>query len=56
MRRLGPEQQECLALRFLHGLSVAETAEVMGKREGAVKTLQHRAIRRLAALLPASLR
>jgi RNA polymerase sigma-70 factor (ECF subfamily) len=52
MRRLGSEQQECLALRFLHGLSVAETAEVMGKREGAIKALQHRAVRRLAALLP----
>jgi RNA polymerase sigma-70 factor (TIGR02952 family) len=56
MRRLGPEQQECLALRFLHGLSVAETAEVMGKRDGAVKALQHRAVKRLAALLPAGLR
>jgi RNA polymerase sigma-70 factor (ECF subfamily) len=52
MRRLGSEQQECLALRFLHGLSVAETAQVMGKREGAIKALQHRAVRRLAALLP----
>jgi RNA polymerase sigma-70 factor (ECF subfamily) len=56
MRRLGPEQQECLALRFLHGLSVSETAQVMGKRAGAVKTLQHRAVRRLAGLLPEGLR
>jgi RNA polymerase sigma-70 factor (ECF subfamily) len=52
MRQLGSEQQECLALRFLHGLSVAETAQVMGKRDGAIKALQHRAVRRLAALLP----
>ena len=56
MRKLRPEQQECLALRFLHGLSVAETAEVMGKREGAIKALQHRAVRRLADLLPEDLR
>jgi RNA polymerase sigma-70 factor (TIGR02952 family) len=56
IRKLGPEQQECLALRFLHGLSVAETAEVMGKRDGAIKALQHRAVRRLAALLPDGLR
>jgi len=56
IRELGPEQQECLALRFLHGLSVAETAEVMGKRDGAIKALQHRAVRRLAALLPDGLR
>ena len=52
VRRLGREQQECIALRFLHGLSVAETAAVMGKKEGAVKALQHRALRRLATLLP----
>ena len=56
MRKLGAEQQECLALRFLHGLSVSETAQVMGKRDGAVKALQHRAVRRLARLLPDGLR
>ncbi len=56
IRQLGPEQQECLALRFLHGLSVAETAEAMGKRDGAIKALQHRAVRRLAGLLPEGLR
>ncbi len=56
MRKLGPEQQECLALRFLHGLSVSETAQVMGKRDGAIKALQHRAVRRLAGMLPDGLR
>ena len=55
LRRLGPEQQECLALRFLHGLSVAETGAIMGKKDGAIKALQHRAVRRLAALLPEGL-
>jgi RNA polymerase sigma-70 factor (ECF subfamily) len=35
---------------------VAETAEVMGKRDGAIKALQHRAVRRLAGLLPEGLR
>jgi RNA polymerase sigma-70 factor (ECF subfamily) len=39
-------------LRFLHGLSVAETAEVMGKKSGAVKALQYRAVRSLARMLP----
>jgi DNA-directed RNA polymerase specialized sigma24 family protein len=42
-------------LRFLHGLSVAETAAIMGKKDGAIKALQHRAVRRLAALLPEGL-
>ncbi len=55
IRQLGGEQQECISLRFLQGLSVAETAAVMGKKDGAVKALQHRAVRRLAGLLPEGL-
>jgi RNA polymerase sigma-70 factor (ECF subfamily) len=56
VKQLGSEQQECIALRFLHGFSVAETAAAMGKNEGAIKALQHRAVRRLATLVPADLR
>ena len=56
VRRLGADQQECISLRFLQGLSVAETAQIMQRNEGAVKALQHRAVRRLAQLLPDSLR
>ncbi|MFC9500324.1 ECF subfamily RNA polymerase sigma factor, BldN family [Streptomyces sp. NPDC056982] len=52
VHRLNPQQQECVTLRFLQGLSVAETAKVMGKNEGAIKTLQYRAVRTLARLLP----
>lgn len=54
--RLGDDQRECIVLRFLQGLSVSETATVMGRNEGAVKALQHRAVRRLAQLLPDELR
>ncbi len=54
--QLGAEQRECIALRFLQGLSVAETAAAMGKKDGAIKALQHRAVKRLAALLPEGLR
>jgi RNA polymerase sigma-70 factor, ECF subfamily len=54
VRRLKPEQQECVVLRFLQGLTVAETAEVLGRSEGAVKQLQLRAVRALAKLLPES--
>ncbi len=53
---LGEDQRECIVLRFLQGLSVAETAEIMNRNEGAVKALQHRAVRRLAQLLPTGLR
>jgi RNA polymerase sigma-70 factor (TIGR02952 family) len=56
VRELGSEQQECVVLRFLHGLSVAETAEVMGKNTGAIKALQHRATRSLARVFPADIR
>ncbi|GAA1926604.1 sigma-70 family RNA polymerase sigma factor [Streptomyces sodiiphilus] len=56
VRKLNPQQQECVTLRFLHGLSVAETAKVMQKNEGAIKTLQYRAVRTLARLLPDDVR
>jgi RNA polymerase sigma-70 factor (ECF subfamily) len=53
---LGEEQKECIVLRFLNGLSVAETASVMGKNDGAIKALQHRAVKRLATVLGDELR
>jgi RNA polymerase sigma-70 factor (ECF subfamily) len=56
VERLGDDQRECIVLRFLQGMSVAETAEIMNRNEGAVKALQHRAVRRLAQLLPSELR
>ncbi|HEU0102261.1 MAG TPA: sigma-70 family RNA polymerase sigma factor [Mycobacteriales bacterium] len=52
VRKLNPEQQECIALRFLQELSVSETALVMGKNEAAVRALQYRAVRALSRLLP----
>jgi RNA polymerase sigma-70 factor, ECF subfamily len=56
VHKLNPDQQECIQLRFLQGLSVAETARIMDRNEGAVKALQHRAVRRLAQLLPEGIR
>jgi RNA polymerase sigma-70 factor (ECF subfamily) len=56
VEQLGDDQRECIVLRFLQGLSVAETAAIMKRNEGAVKALQHRAVRRLAQLLPPDLR
>jgi RNA polymerase sigma-70 factor (ECF subfamily) len=52
VKQLNPEQQECIVLRFLHGFSVAETAQAMNKNEGAIKALQYRAVRALNRLLP----
>jgi RNA polymerase sigma-70 factor, ECF subfamily len=47
VKGLKPEQQECIVLRFLQGLSLAETAAVLGRKENAVKQLQLRAVRAL---------
>jgi RNA polymerase sigma-70 factor (ECF subfamily) len=52
VKRLNPEQQECIVLRFLQGYSVAETATAMHKNDGAIKALQYRAVRTLARVLP----
>jgi RNA polymerase sigma-70 factor (ECF subfamily) len=51
MSSLPPAQQEAFSLRFVAGLSVSETAEVMGKSEGAVKTLQHEAVVKLRRMM-----
>jgi RNA polymerase sigma-70 factor, ECF subfamily len=56
LRELPNEQQECLIMRFLQGLSIAETSKVMGRSDGAVKQLQLRGVRNLAKLLPEGLR
>jgi RNA polymerase sigma-70 factor (ECF subfamily) len=56
---LTPGQRECIELRFVRGLSVAETAQAMGRQLPAIKTLQHRAVaalgQRLRDSLPAEL-
>lgn len=41
---INPRQQAVIRLRFLRGLSVKETARTMGTTDGAVKTLQWRAL------------
>ncbi|KAA9153973.1 sigma-70 family RNA polymerase sigma factor [Amycolatopsis acidicola] len=45
------EQRNCLLLRRIHGYSVAETAALLGRSEGATRALQHRAERALASLM-----
>lgn len=52
VNRLSPLQQACITARFLEELSVAETAERLGIAESATKSLQYRATRTLARLLP----
>jgi RNA polymerase sigma-70 factor (ECF subfamily) len=40
-----------LALRIVAGLTLEQTAQVLGKRTGAVKALQHRALETLKRVL-----
>ena len=56
LKELPKEQQECLIMRFLQGLSIAETAQILGRSDGAVKQLQLRGVRNLAKLLPEGMR
>ena len=42
--KLSPEQQQVLTLKFVFNFSNAEAATILGKTEGAVKSLQHRAL------------
>jgi RNA polymerase sigma-70 factor, ECF subfamily len=44
-------QREVIALRFAVGLSIADTAKVLGKREGNIKALQHKAVAKLQKIL-----
>jgi RNA polymerase sigma-70 factor (ECF subfamily) len=48
IRALPPSQADVVALRVIGGLTVAETAEALGKSEGAVRVLAHRGLRHLA--------
>jgi len=44
LAELTDDQREVIELRFFAGLSVAETAEAMGRQEGTIRGLQFRAI------------
>ena len=48
---LSEDRRQVIVLRFLDGLSAREIGEVLGRSEGAVRVLQHRALRELAAML-----
>jgi RNA polymerase sigma factor (sigma-70 family) len=51
LQMIGPDQQEVLILRFGEGLSLQETADIMGKSTSAVKSLQFRAVNALRRIL-----
>lgn len=44
IRRLSPDRQQLLILKFGEGLSNAEIGKLMGRSEGAIKSLYHRTL------------
>ncbi|MDQ1459693.1 MAG: hypothetical protein QOI08_1177 [Actinomycetota bacterium] len=51
LARLTPDQRDAVLLRSVAGLSVADTAAVLNKSQGAVKTLHRRALAALVRLV-----
>lgn len=51
--QLTPEQRQVIALKFIEGYENAEIAQMMNKKEGAIRALQYRALRSLQAILEA---
>lgn len=51
LKRLPPDQQRVLVLKFSHGLKNREIGDLMGRSEGAVKQLVHRALVTLRATM-----
>ena len=49
VERLPKDQRRALVMRFGQAKSIEETARAMGRSEGAVKALQHRAMETLRA-------
>jgi RNA polymerase sigma-70 factor (ECF subfamily) len=54
VRELPEAQREVILLRFAAGLTVAETAEALGKQQTNVKVLQHKGVQKLKKLLVGS--
>ncbi len=44
IRRISPDRQQLILLKYLEDLSNAEIALIMGRTEGAIKSLYHRAL------------
>jgi RNA polymerase sigma-70 factor (ECF subfamily) len=51
LSQLSPDYQQVLTLRFISGLSHAETGRVLNRSEEAVRVLQYRALNALRQVL-----
>lgn len=53
LAQLPPDYQDVLILRYMHNLSYADVARILGKSELALRTIQHRALKALTRHLNA---
>lgn len=53
MAQLTQEQRQVIALKFIEGYDNAEIAQMLNKKEGAIRALQYRALRSLQGILEA---
>lgn len=51
LAELSADRRQVLVLRFVDGLAAREIGAVLGRSEGAIRVLQHRALRDLAEIL-----
>ena len=51
LHKLKPEYQDVIIMRFVEDYSLKDTAKALEKSEGAIKLMQHRAIKQLQSLL-----
>jgi RNA polymerase sigma-70 factor (ECF subfamily) len=51
IKKLKPDYQDIIILRFIEDVSVKEAAAALGKTEGAVKLMQYRAMKELKKML-----
>jgi RNA polymerase sigma-70 factor (ECF subfamily) len=51
IRKLAPEQQIVMKLKFLEGMETEEVSEMISRSSGSIRVIQHRAIQRLHELM-----
>ena len=51
LKELGSDQQLVIKLKFLENLENDQIAKIIGKTEGAIRVIQHRAVSKLQALI-----
>lgn len=54
LKELNEEQRKVIELRIIKGYTAAETGRLMKKKEGNIRVLQYRALRKLAEILKAN--